>query len=174
MECKKDVWDCAGRSARATTRIAGMGGRAKRQTDHTVRLGSSGKKGWVDGRGTRGLGAVKHAGFSGRSERFHAAAMSRDGGERSWIWAAVHLSTTIIGPPQLRQVQRGLGCLAAETTGSICGCGSALSTCRQSGSRVDRRRLARKPKLRMRTKPFGRCSKKRHKKSSSGKVISFC
>ena len=95
---------------------------------------------------------VKQASFSGWRERFHAVAMRRNGGERSWIWAAVHLSTTIMGAPQLGQVQRGLGCLAAETPDSICGCGTRPSTCRQSGSRVERRRLARKPKLRMRTK----------------------
>ena len=64
---------------------------------------------------------VKHASFSGWRERFHAVAMRRNGGERSWIWAAVHLSTTIMGAPQLGQVQRGLGCLAAETAYSTCG-----------------------------------------------------
>jgi hypothetical protein len=118
---------------------------------------------------------VKHASFSGWKERFHAVAMRRDGGERSWIWAAVHPSTTIMGPPQLGQVQRGPGCLAAETAGSICGCGRAPSTCRQSGSRVERRWLARKPKLRMQTKPLGsRCSRKRHRNSSSDKVINLC
>jgi hypothetical protein len=38
-----------------------------------------------------------------------------------------------------------------------------------------RLRLARKPKFRMRTKPFGRiCSKKRRKKSSEDRVSNFC
>ena len=118
---------------------------------------------------------VKHASFSGWRMRGHAAAVTGIGGERRRIWAAVNLSTTIMGAPHLGQSQRGDGCLAAETAGSICDCGTRPSNCRQSGSRVERRRLARKPKLRMRTKPLGsRCSRKRDKNSSSDKVISFC
>ena len=47
------------------------------------------------------------------------------------------------------------------------------SSCKQSGSSVARLRLARKPKLRMRTKPGGsRCSRKRRRNSSTGRVIS--
>ncbi len=43
-----------------------------------------------------------------------------------------------------------------------------------SGGRVERRRLARKPKWRMRTKPLGsRCSRKRRKNSSSDRVMVF-
>ena len=42
-------------------------------------------------------------------------------------------------------------------------------------ARAVRRRLAKKPKLRMRTKPFGRmCSKKRLKNSSSARGNNFC
>jgi hypothetical protein len=116
---------------------------------------------------------VKHVSFSGWRMRGHAAAVTGIGGERRRIWAAVNLSPTIA--PHLGQSQSGHGCLAAETAGSICGCGTTPGNCRQSGSRVERRRLARKPKLRMRTKPFGsRCSRKRDKNSSSDKVISFC
>ena len=45
----------------------------------------------------------------------------------------------------------------------------------EMGKVVARLRLARKPKLRMRTKPLGsRCNRKRRKKSSSGRVSSFC
>jgi hypothetical protein len=41
MECKKDIWDGAGRCARAMTRGTGMEERAKMQNDHPVRLGRS-------------------------------------------------------------------------------------------------------------------------------------
>jgi len=42
---------------------------------------------------------------SGWREAFHAAEVN-NGGERSWICAAVSLSTTTIGPPHLGQRQR--------------------------------------------------------------------
>src|SRR5262244_3849503 len=42
---------------------------------------------------------------SGWREAFHATEVS-NGGERSWISAAVSLSTTTIGPPHLGQRQR--------------------------------------------------------------------
>src|SRR2546426_12536192 len=87
--------------------------------------------------------------------RGHAAAVTGIGGERRRIWAAVNLSTTIMGAPHLGQSQRGDGCLAAETAGSICGCGTRLRKCRQSGSRGERRRLAREPELRVGKKPLG-------------------
>ena len=41
-------------------------------------------------------------------ESLHAAAVTTDG-ERTWISAALSLSTTIIGPPHLGQDQRSLG-----------------------------------------------------------------
>lgn len=37
---------------------------------------------------------------------FHAASFRGRGGERSWIWAAVSLSVTRIGPPQMGQIQK--------------------------------------------------------------------
>lgn len=49
-----------------------------------------------------------------------------------------------------------------------------FSNSRQRGSRLARRRLARKPKLRMRTKPRGsRCKRNRRRNSSAVRVISF-
>ena len=46
---------------------------------------------------------------------------------------------------------------------------------KQSGKRVERRRLARKPKWRIGTKPLGRrCRRKRRKNSSNDRVMSFC
>jgi hypothetical protein len=45
---------------------------------------------------------------------------------------------------------------------------------KQIGSTLARRRLARNPKWRMRTKPRGsRCSRKRLRNSSTGSIISF-
>ena len=102
---------------------------------------------------------------------FHAAALTT-GGERSWISAAVSLSTTIIGPPHLGQDQRSLG-PAVETACSVGG--AAPSSWKQSGKVVARLRLARKPKFRMRTKPSGsRCNRNRRKNSSSDRVSNFC
>jgi hypothetical protein len=48
--------------------------------------------------------AERREGFGWR-EAFHAAEVS-NGGERSWISAAVSFSTTTIGPPHLGQRQR--------------------------------------------------------------------
>lgn len=54
---------------------------------------------------------------------FHAATPAREGGERSWIWAAVSLSMTTMRPPHLGQSQSGLGSRAGEVSGSVCdGC----------------------------------------------------
>ena len=58
------------------------------------------KQGLVWGQGVRRGSAPKHAKFSGWEERLHAATVTQMGGERSWIWAAVSLSTITIGAPQ--------------------------------------------------------------------------
>jgi hypothetical protein len=64
-----------------------------------------------------------------RSEwEFHGAAPMRKGGERSWIWAAVSLSMTTMGPPHLGQSQSGLGSRSGEASGSVCDGCTALST----------------------------------------------
>jgi hypothetical protein len=54
----------------------------------------------VRGRGAKRRGAAKHARFSICEQRAHAATATKIGGERSWIWAAVNLSTITIGAPQ--------------------------------------------------------------------------
>jgi hypothetical protein len=77
------------------------------------------------------------------------------GGERSWSWAAVSLSMTAMEPPHWGQSPSGHAGWTREASGSVCGGATAPSSCEQSGSRVARLRLARKPKLRMRTKPLG-------------------
>ena len=100
--------------------------------------------------------------------------MARAGGERSWSCAAVNRSMTTIGPPHLGQRHRGWVVDAVEGSDSACG-GSAWRARKHSGKRAARLRLARKPKLRMRTKPLGsRCSRKRRRNSSSERVITFC
>src|SRR6266849_5246537 len=107
----------------------------------------------------------------GESQSFHAAAATT-GGERSWISKAVSLSTILIVPPHLGQNQRSFG-PAVETACSVCR--AAPSSWKQSGKLVARLRLARKPKLRMRTKPLGsRCNRKRRKNSSTARVSNFC
>jgi hypothetical protein len=84
-------------------------------------MGRSHQKRLDRGQGARGRSVVKDAKFSGCSERFHAAAITGCGGERSRIWAAVSLSMTTIGPPHLGQSQSGRGCVAVEVSGSVCG-----------------------------------------------------
>jgi hypothetical protein len=60
-----------------------------------------------------------------------------------------------MGPPHWGQSQRGLAGRTREAFGWVCGGPATLSSCEQSGRRVARLRLARKPKLRVRTKPLG-------------------
>ena len=134
-----------------------------------------GQRSWkrrsVPRQGTEVRSGSKHAKDSNGRESLHAAAVTT-GGDRSWISAAVSLSTIIIGPPHLGQDQRSLG-PEVETSWSVGG--AALSSWKQSGKVVARLRLARKPKLRMRTKPSGsRCNRKRRKNSSRDRVINFC
>ena len=59
---------------------------------------------------------------------FHAATPAIEGGERSWIWAAVNLSMTTMQPPHLGQSESGLGCWAREASGSVWEGGTAPSS----------------------------------------------
>ena len=107
-------------------------------------------------------------------DNVHAAHMAVFGGERSNSWAAEIGSMMSMVPPQSGQRQFE-HCSVAEPTldGVACSVERGNSS-KQMGSRLARRRLARKPKLRMRRKPRGsRCSRKRRRNSSTGKVISF-
>ena len=82
---------------------------------------------------------------------------------------------TFIGPPHLGQRQRAGPSSVEEACWSAGGCCCEPNNCKQSGRSVARLRLAKKPKLRIRTKPLGRmCSKKRHKNSSSDRDSNFC
>ena len=61
------------------------------------------------GRCPRGAEVVyvsKHADGSRLGLWFHAAYSRGNGGARSWIWAAVSLSITCIGPPHMGQIQK--------------------------------------------------------------------
>ena len=62
---------------------------------------------------------------------------------------------TFIGPPHFGQRQRPGESSGEEACCSACGSCAEPSNWKQSGRRVARLRLARKPKLRMRTKPMG-------------------
>jgi hypothetical protein len=64
---------------------------------------------------------LTQAKISCRRESFHAASVTRAGGERSWISAAVSLSMTIIGPPHFGHSQRSLGVLLLDMSCSACG-----------------------------------------------------
>src|SRR5271165_5663615 len=85
---------------------------------------------------------------------FHAGYSCENGGARSWIWAAVSLSITSIGPPHLGQIQKA-GARTGRGPGGLTRFDSCTESSKraQSGSNRARRRLARRPKLRMRTKP---------------------
>ena len=104
---------------------------------------------------------------------FHAGYSCGNGGARSWIWAAVSLSITSIGPPHLGQVQKA-GARTGRGPGGLTRFDSCTESSRraQSGSNRARRRLAKRPKLRMRTKPRGsRWSRNRRRNSSTESVI---
>jgi hypothetical protein len=56
------------------------------------------------GQGARGrIEPTNGSRFAVLGNWFHAATAVIEGGERSWIWAAVSLSTTTMGPPHLGQ-----------------------------------------------------------------------
>ena len=81
-------------------------------------------KNFFRGQGARGRIEPKDGSrFAVLGNWFHAATPAREGGERSWIWAAVSLSMTTMRPPHLGQSQSGLGSWAGEASGSVCdGC----------------------------------------------------
>ena len=100
------------------------------------------------------------------------------GSDRRRSWAAVTRSMILIGPPHRGQLQTpgaGSGAGTGSTldpSGAALGSIGAPSNWKQTGNNPARRRLARKPKWRMRTKPFGsRCSRKRRRNSSTGRVM---
>src|SRR6266446_1626437 len=81
----------------------------------------SGKRRFIDGRGTERLRVLTYARVLCCRESLHAAAVTRAGGERSWMSTAVSLSMTCIGPPHFGQSQRPLESLLPEMSCSVCG-----------------------------------------------------
>src|SRR5664279_571839 len=83
----------------------------------------------------------------------HAAHRSGCGGERSRSWAAESRSTTCMVPPQTGQFQRER-VSSMDGDAGVAGCSrDPPSRWKHSGNSAARFRLARNPKLRMRTKP---------------------
>ena len=76
---------------------------------------------FVGQHGTERLSVLTHARVSCCREWFHAASVTRAGGERSWISAAVSLSMTIIGPPHFGHSQESLESLLPDRSCSVCG-----------------------------------------------------
>lgn len=94
------------------------------------------------------------------------------GGARSRSLAAEIRSTICIGPPHLGQSQSDCGRTAEPAVAAAVLAAEACSGCRQRGSRVARQRLARKPKLRIRTKARdSTCSRKRRSNLWEARVI---
>ena len=121
--------------------------------------------------------------FSREGAVLHENLAEERGGERKHISAAVSRSRMIIGPPHWGQDHVGVEGCRVEQPSSSPGCGSGTAgksvgrprNWKQSGKRAARRRWARKPKWRMRTKPGGRTwSRKRRKNSSTARVIRRC
>jgi hypothetical protein len=89
------------------------------------RVWRSGKKRLLRRPDAEARSVAQHATYSDRGQRFHAAAGTSVGGERSRIWAAVIVSMTTIGPPHWGHSHRGLDCWAVDASG--CGCCTAPS-----------------------------------------------
>ena len=120
------------------------------------------------------------AAFSREGAVLHENLAAGRGGERKYISAAVSRSRMIIGPPHWGQDHVEVEGWRVEQPSSSPGCGSGADgksvgrprNWKQSGKRAARRRWARKPKWRMRTKPGGSTwSRKRRKNSSTASVI---
>jgi hypothetical protein len=76
---------------------------------------------FIERQRTERLRALTHARVSSWRGSFHAATVTRAGGERSWISVAVSLSMTFIGPPHFGQSQGSLESLLPDRFCSVCG-----------------------------------------------------
>ena len=88
-----------------------------RQNSRKVKTEKRGNTHFIEQQDTPRLSALRHAQISCCREWFHAAAGTRVGGARSWIWAAVSLSMTFIGPPHWGQNRRFCPFLAVDGSG---------------------------------------------------------
>ncbi len=134
-------------------------------------------------RHTRGRAWGAGAVWSNRNAVFHASLVRAGGGERRRISAAVSRSRIIMGPPHWgqghEQGEGGVFGAPSSPPGGSSGVGGKLvgrpRSWKQTGKSALRRRWARKPKWRMRTKPGGSTwSRKRRKNSSTARVIRRC
>jgi hypothetical protein len=83
--------------------------------------GENRKRRFIERQGTERLRVLRQAKGSSCREWFHAATVTRAGGERSWISAAESLSMTCIGPPHFGQSQRSRESLLPAMSCSVCG-----------------------------------------------------
>src|SRR5271156_4875623 len=138
-----------------------------------VDVGEAGMRGVLAGRDKGSACAPKHGQRSRVWIELHAAHRSGGGGERSRSCAAESRSTTCMVPPQTGQFQTGSGCSVDGDAGGAAVFSELPRSRKHSGNRVARLRLARNPKLRMRTKPGGSTwSRKRRRNSSTARVMS--
>ena len=87
--------------------------------------------------------------------------------------AALNRWTTIMGAPHVGHCQDVVPRVGVAPTAEVLG--AQPRTSRQIARRAFRQRLARKPKWRMRTNPFGRiCKKKRRRNSTAARVMTRC
>src|SRR6185312_2312221 len=91
------------------------------------------------------------------------------------ICATVSLSMSSMGPPQRGHRQSADEEEASRTASAELGYDAIFNSCWHSGRDALRRRFARKPKKRMRTKPCGSTwRRKRRRNSSAVTVMSRC
>src|SRR5580704_15187422 len=103
----------------------------------------------------------------------HAGHWPGRGGERSRSCAAESRSTTRMVAPQTGQFQSEWFWSADGDAAEAVIFSEPLSSWKHSGKRIARLRLARNPKLRMRTNPGGsRWSRKRRRNSPTARVMS--
>src|SRR2546426_1649943 len=93
MERKSGIGECRGGGRGRRGELLGVESGQKRKAV-VAGEGKQREEGMDLSRRHTRTGAAKQASFSGWGRRFHAATVTRSGGERSWIWAAVSLSTT--------------------------------------------------------------------------------
>jgi hypothetical protein len=110
----------------------------------------------------------KHAANSRLEMWIHAVHRPELGGDLRRTCAAESRSTTCMVPPQRGHFGSELEGAGGGVAGGAVGGGVSSSKRKQSGRNFARRLFARKPKLRMRMKPFGkRWSRKRRRNSST-------
>lgn len=168
---------------RQTRQFSGDQRRDGRAGTRSPRLDRNGGEGWSASTKTQELERASARDVVEPEKMFHESLALEKGGERRHISAAVSRSRTIIGPPHWGQDHKEIEGSRVAGLSSPSGAGPAVAgrsggcpaNWKQRGKRAARRRGARKPKWRMRTKPGGStCSRKRRKNSSTGRVIRRC